>query len=139
MRNLILPEPHLKIGPKGFTFNAACMQLMADVGYVQFFHNFKRGQLYAVECGASDADNTPWRSNCTSSEVRAKRVKWHRFYKHLCDGMGWLHGNVYTIPAVLQEFDEKRLIFFDLSESKEESLFWGMQISNLQTVGAEGI
>ena len=134
MRNRILLEPLLKISPKELEFNAACMQLMPEVKYVQFMHNFKKGQLFAVECDISASDNAPWRANCNSKEVRAKRVKWTKFYHYICDGMDWLYGNVYTIPAMLQEFSEKRLIFFDLYEAKEESSFWGVPINDLRVV-----
>ena len=127
-------KPYMRITPKGLTFNAACMRLMPDVSYVQFLHNFKHGHLYALECGAYDEDNAPWRLNCRSREVYAKYVKWDRFYKFICDKMDWIHGNEYTIPASLKEFTEKRAIFFNLNENKEESPFLNLKLSDLYLV-----
>ena len=116
-----LSKPTLRISPSGLIFSASCMKLMPDAGYVQFLHCFERGGLYTVECGAFDHDNTLWRANCNSREIHAKRVKWQKFYAFICDGMGWLHGNEYIVPAMLQEFEEKRIVFFDLNNYKEYS------------------
>ena len=134
MRISGISTPYLRITPKGFIFNATCMQLMPDVGYVQFMQNFKHGRLYAIECGVSDEDNAPWRSHCSSREVRAKHVKWIKFYNLICDEMNWIHGNEYTLLAVLKEFDGKRGIFFDLNDNKEYSPFWNIKLSDLQPV-----
>ena len=126
------PTPYVRIAPKGFTFNAACMQLMPDVKYVQFFQDFKNSRLFAVECGSSDEDKTPWRLNCVSHEIRQKHVKWSKFYKLICDEMHWIHGNEYAIPASLQVADGKRFIFFDLAGNKETSSIWDLKLSDLQ-------
>lgn len=129
-----LPTPAVRVSLKGFAFNAACMQIMPDVGYVQFQYYFKTGFLCAVECGKNDEHSIPWRANCNSREVRAKNVRWPRFYKLICDGMGWIAGNDYTIPAILEDFDGKRCIYFNLSDRKEKSPFWNMKLSDLQPV-----
>jgi hypothetical protein len=110
------------------------MQLMPDVGYVKFYHNLKEGLMYAVECDKFDNDNAPWRANCSSREIRGKRVKWTRFYEFICDNMNWIIGNEYTIPAVFQEIEGERLIFFDLNERKEKSLFFDIKLSDMQDI-----
>jgi len=110
---------------------------MEDVDYVQFLHNFKQGQLFAIECGASDEDNTPWRLNCGSREVNVKRVKWPRFYKLICDEMNWFIGNEYTIPASLHEDEGKRFICFNLTDSREESPLWNLKLCDLQSVSLD--
>ena len=46
--------------------------------------------------------------------------------------MRWLAGNEYTIPASLGEFEGKRVIYFNLSDSKEDSPFWNIKLSDLQ-------
>jgi hypothetical protein len=127
----ILSKPTLRINPSRLTFNAACMKLMPDVSYVQFLHCFERGWLYAAECGAFDYDNTPWRANCSGREIHAKHVKWRQFYTFICDGMNWLRGNEYTVSAVLQNFEEKRVIFFDLYDYREYSPL-NMKMSDFQ-------
>ena len=132
-----IPKPYLKIAPKGFTFNAACMQLMPDVNYIQFRHNLKNGQLFAVECGASDENNIPWRLNCSSREVNAKHTKWPKFYKFICDEMKWIHGNEYTVPAMFQELDGQRLIFFDLFDIKKENSVWNFKLSDLHSLSVD--
>ena len=53
--------------------------------------------------------------------------------------MGWSTESVYTIPAMLQTFDEKKLIFFDLNERKESNLPWGLTKSDLQAMSIEEI
>ena len=137
MKATTLPSPSVRISPKGFTFNAACMSLMQDVDYVQFLHNFKDDQLIAIACGPNDKDNTPWRLKCSSREVRAKRVKWSKFYLFICNEMNWLVGNEYTMPASLQKFDGERVIFFDLADSKEGSSLWNLKMSDLQPANVD--
>ena len=123
--------PNLRISPKGLTFNAACMQLMPNVTWVQFRYSFKEGKLFAVESSAYEPDSVPWRLNCSSHEVYAKRVKWDRFYYFICDGMQWLAGNHYTIPATLRKADDgKQYIFFDLTNVKESSPVWNLKVSD---------
>ena len=131
------PSPSVRISPNGFTFNAACMNLMPDVDYVQFMHNFKCGQLFAMECGATDEDKTPWRLRCSSREVRVKRTKWPKFYQLICNEMNWLIGNEYTLPASLQEFEGKRIVFFHLADSTEGSSLWNLKMSDLQSADVD--
>ena len=80
------PMPYVRMTRKGFSFNAECMQLMPDVGYVQILHSFEHGRLFAIECGEKDEHSIPWRVNCNSSVVRAKNVKWPWLYRRTCKG-----------------------------------------------------
>jgi len=128
-----IPAATLKMTPKGFTFNAACMRLIPDAGYVQFRHLFNKGHLVALECGYNDEHSVPWRVNCNSHKVLAKNVRWPMFYNLICEKMGWIVGNEYTVSATLQEFDGKRFIFFDLCGHKEKSPIWDLCLSDLLT------
>lgn len=132
-----LSAPSVKISPKEFTFNAACMRLMPDVGCVQFLYNFKLGHLLAAECGKSDNDKVPWRINCSGSKIREKRMRWPKFYKLICDGMNWLQGNDYTIPASLQEYDGRQAVLFDLGGLKEDNPLWDVKLNDLQLISVD--
>ena len=131
------PMPYVRISSKGFSFNAECMKLMPDVGYVQFRHSFEHGKLCAVECSAIDKNRIPWRFNCNSRDVRAKHVKWPRLYRLICESMKWIIGNEYRIGARLEQIDGKRLIVFNLTDHSETSPFWNLKLSDLLPVDVE--
>jgi len=117
--NFLPSMPTLKISPKNFTFNAACMKLLPDTDYVEFNYSFADGILFARGCAADKHDGvTSWRRNCSSREVRAKIVKWPAFYKLVCEGMHWPLGDTYTIPAGLDTYEDESVILFELNQKK---------------------
>jgi len=97
--NFLTATPSMKISPKLITFNAACMKILPDADYVQFYHKFDSGVLFVKACGADEKDKTVWRLHCSGREVRAKKVKWSRLYELIIKEMGWQAGREYTIPA----------------------------------------
>ncbi|GHV06093.1 hypothetical protein FACS1894217_04110 [Clostridia bacterium] len=125
--NFLPSQPTLKISPKNFTFNAACMKLLPDAEYVQFWHNFSNGILFVKECSGNEGDLTPWRRNCTSHEVRAKKVKWIKFYDLICEKMNWSHGGTYSIPARMDTYNDEPVIIFELTKSKSADDEWMAQ------------
>jgi len=116
--NFLTAAPTLKISPKLITFNAACMKLLPDAAYVQFYHDFSNGVLFVKACGEDEMDKAPWRLNCSSREVRAKKVKWAKFYELIVKEMGWQAGSVYTIPAQPDTYKEEPVILFELGKAK---------------------
>ena len=116
--NFLTAAPTLKISPKLITFNAACMKLLPDADYVLFYHCFSKGILFVKGCGRDEQGSNPWRLNCSSREIRAKKVKWPGLYTLVCEGMDWPTGVEYTIFAQPDIYEDEPIILFELNKGK---------------------
>ncbi len=128
-----IKEPSITFTNHKVSLNAACLNLLPNVNYVQMLVNSKELKLAVCPSGEDEKDSFRW---CTMGEKRKpKQITCHILFAKIVDMMGWNPEYRYKLLGKLVRSGDACLFTFDLkaTESYKRSLHDGEDAKAVST------
>lgn len=113
-------EPSLTFNDCKIYVNAACLNRMRDVEFVQVLVNKETKKLAIRPCAESDKDSFQWCNNGkdATKKTKPKQVSCKIFFAKMCALMDWKLENRYKLLGKIIHANGEYLILFDLTTTE---------------------
>ena len=108
-------EPSVTLGGEKVHVNAACINKLPEVEYVQFLVNPNEKKLAVKPCSEEDKDSFRWSSISKDGKRKPKTITCRIFFAKVVRLMGWSSDHRYKILGKLVKAQNDTLFVFDLS------------------------
>jgi hypothetical protein len=111
-------KPKITIAIDNLTFNTSCVNLFPDVQYVVVHIDETNLRLFIEPANSYDRDSLKF-ANFKNDRNNPRKCIARYFGDMLFDLMDWNRKAKYRCLAIFQEFEEKRIIVFNLDECQQ--------------------
>ena len=112
-------EPSVTFKDAKVSVNAACLNKLPDVTFVQFLVNPKEKKLAVKPCDEELRDSFPWTSRTADGKRKPKQISCEMFFAKVMKLMGWDPTYRYKVLGKLIRTKTDTLFVFDLTGAEK--------------------